>query len=255
MRAETHRIPVTGSESIVLDWIPPSAGEDTAVFLHGLGSHRRGEKALHFAERFAARGWGFMALDLRGHGESDGTMMGLSLSRSLADLAAALAWLPTPAKPRLLIGSSMGGAIIAWHRLLHPDPHGAVVLIAPSLAFPHRWLTELPPAELEAWRRQGVRTFRSEWIELQIGWGIMEDAKAYDFQRLVRDYAAPTLILHGMDDTAVDWHGSVSFAETCPYADITLVLIKAGDHRLTMQKTFLFDAMWAWQLERSASRA
>lgn len=249
MAAETHRIPVASGESIVLDWIPPSAGGETAVFVHGLGSHRRGEKALHFAERFAAQGWGFMALDLRGHGESDGSMTELSLSRCLADLAAALAWLPRPAVPRLLIGSSMGGAVTAWHRVLHPDPRSAVALIAPSLAFPHRWLTELPPAEVDAWRRHGVRTFRSEWIELRIGWGIMQDAEAYDYQRLVREYAAPTLILHGMQDTAVDWRGSVRFAEACPYPDITLVLIKAGDHRLTRQKDFLFDTIWAWLLE------
>jgi hypothetical protein len=251
MAATTHRIGLPGGEHLVLDWTPPApGGTAAALFVHGLGSHRRGDKALHFAERFAALGWGFLALDLRGHGESGGGMRGLSLSRCLEDVSAALAWLPRPAAPRLLIGSSMGAAVVAWHRLLHPLPDGLSAFIAPSLAFPQRWAEELPPGELAAWQRAGVRRFRSEWIDLEIGWGLMEDARRYDAARLAREYATPTLILHGMQDVAVDWRASVRFLETCPCAELQLLLIKSGDHRLTEQRAYLFDALVAWLRER-----
>ncbi|MET0660893.1 MAG: alpha/beta hydrolase, partial [Steroidobacteraceae bacterium] len=66
---ETHRIAVDGSQSIVLDWFPATVDARVALFVHGLGSHRRGEKASYFAERFNARGWTYAAVDLRGHGE------------------------------------------------------------------------------------------------------------------------------------------------------------------------------------------
>ena len=70
------------------------------MFVHGLGSHRRGEKAVHFAERFNAQGWSFAAVDLRGHGDSDGTMHDLTMSGMLADLYSGLGW-PAELSPRI----------------------------------------------------------------------------------------------------------------------------------------------------------
>jgi hypothetical protein len=247
---EIHRIQA-GSEQIVFDWAVPRPGNTgVALFIHGLGSHRRGDKALHFAERFTALGWGFLAVDLRGHGESGGVMRDLSLTRCLEDLSAVLAWLPDAYVPRLMIGSSMGGAVVAWHRVLHPDPRGVSAFIAPSFAFPHRWAESLTPKELAHWQRSGVRNFRSEWLDLEIGWGLMEDARRYDPARLARDFQFPALILHGMRDVAVDWRTSLQFVEACAGAEMNLVLIKDGDHRLTEQKAYLFDEMAAWLRRR-----
>lgn len=255
MPPQTHRVVLPDGDFIVLDWTPPRAGvTDVAVFVHGLGSHRRGDKAVHFADRFAALGWGFMAVDLRGHGESGGTMRQLTLSRCVEDLATAIAWLPAGCVPTLMIGSSMGGAVVAWHALLHPDARRLSAFIAPSFAFPHRWAEDLPAQDLAEWQRTGVRTFHSDWIDLEIGWDLMADARRYEPARLIRDYAVPTLILHGMQDVAVDWRASVRFLEACPFPDLQLLLIKDGDHRLTEQKAYLFDAMAGWLRNRGALR-
>jgi alpha-beta hydrolase superfamily lysophospholipase len=255
--ARTERIPVADGEAVAVDWTPPrEPGGPAAVVVHGLGSHRRGDKALHFAERFAAQGWGFLALDLRGHGDSDGALRDLTLTRMLADLRAALDWLAAQgAGPRpVLIGSSMGGAVIAWHALEHPRDVGPLAMIAPSLQFPGRLAWQLGPAAMEDWKRTGVRRFESEWIDLQIGFGLMEDALNYDPQKLLAGFQSPTLILHGMKDSAVDWRTSLGFLEDCRYPHLELLLIKGGDHRLTEHKAFLFDAMWAW-LRRAGVRA
>jgi alpha-beta hydrolase superfamily lysophospholipase len=244
-----HELRLPSGETLVFDWAPPAAGSDVAVFVHGLGSHRRGDKALHFAERFAAIGWGFLALDLRGHGESGGSIEQLSLSRCLEDLHAALSWLPSAPAPRLLIGSSMGGAVAAWYQLRHPHPGRHVALIAPSLRFPARY-TELPAPELAEWRRAGIRRFASEWIDLRIGYGLVADAAQYPYEALLSGYAAPTLILHGVQDVAVPWRESVAFLEQAACPDVDVVLVKQGDHRLTAHKAFLFDAIAAWLRQR-----
>lgn len=251
MDCHTERIPVADGEAVVVDWYPPPAGTTpahAAVFVHGLGSNRRGDKALHFAERFHANGWGFLAVDLRGHGDADGTMHDLTMTRMLADLAAALGWLAERgvAGPPALIGSSMGGAVIAWHHLEHPRGTGPLVMIAPSLQFPGRLAWELGPAAMEDWKRTGVRRWESDWIDLEIGYGLMEDALNYNPQKLLLGYQAPTLILHGMKDDAVDWRTSLGFVEDCRYPQIDLLLLKQGDHRLTEHKALLFDTMWAW---------
>ena len=134
----------------------------------------------------------------------------------------------------------------AWYHLLHPGRVGALACIAPSFNFPGSLLTELDARELEAWRSSGLRRIRNEWLDVQVGYGLMEDAKAYDAERLVRGYAAPTLIFHGMNDDAVDWRASRRFVENCPCETLDLLLIKEGDHRLTDYKTYMFEIMLAW---------
>jgi len=132
--AETHRIPIVGNESICLGWYPKDLGARTAIFLHGLGSNRRGEKALHFAECFNKQGWAFAALDLRGHGDSDGLMRDLTMSRMLADVHATRLWLEARgvAERPVLIGASMGAAVIAWYALQHECEVDALIMIAPA---------------------------------------------------------------------------------------------------------------------------
>ncbi len=248
--AETHRIHLGEDARIVLDWIPPNAGHATAVFVHGMGSHRRGEKALYFADRFAARGWGFLAPDLRGHGESGGAIRDLTFSALLADLECVVEWalsrIGGGGAPILLIGSSMGGALAAWHTLRHPGRVSGVVMIAPSLSFPHSLTAKLTDEELAAWRRKGSRRITSQWLDLELGYGVVEDARRYDPERLSRDYATPTLIFHGMADDAVPWQGSLEFIQGNESPQIDLMLFKGGGHRLTAHKERIFDCTISW---------
>ena len=257
MTTITHTLTIAEGESILLDWTPPAATDGPiAGFVHGLGSNRRGDKALYFTQRFIAEGWGFITLDLRGHGDSGGEMRELSLSRCLADLSAALAWVREQAPgspPPVLIGSSMGGAVAAWQHMADPGSTGPLVFIAPSLQFPGSLAWQLGPAAMEAWKREGVRVFESDWITLEIGINLMEDALDYDPQRLLKGFSAPALIFHGMKDDAVDWRASLSFVEDCPCPQLELVLLKDGDHRLTDHKAFLFDTLWAWLRSREAA--
>jgi len=249
--SQRRELPLQTGETLVFDWAPPAAGCPVAVFIHGLGSHRRGEKALHFAGRFVRLGWGFLALDLRGHGESGGSIEQLSLSRCLEDVRAVLDWLGAPLAPRLLIGSSMGGAVAAWYQVRHPAAGLHVALIAPALRFP-AGMTQLPPRDLAEWKRAGFRRFTSEWIDLRIGFGLVEDAQQYPYEELVRRYEAPTLVLHGLKDAAVPWRESVEFLERAACPDVDVVLVKQGDHRLTAHKDFLFDVMTGWMRQRGA---
>ena len=246
---ETHRLQISEDAAIVLDWTPPAiTPARSAVFIHGLASNRQGEKATAFREGFASRGWGFLSVDLRGHGDAGGSIQDLTLSQCLEDMAAALDWLVERGggeKP-VLIGSSMGGAVAAWRHLAHPRETGPLVLIAPSLQFPGRMAWQLGPAAMEEWKTTGLRRFESDWIDLEIGFGLIDDGINYDPQKLLRGHAAPTLIFHGMKDDAVPWRTSSTFQEDCPYPQIDLVLLKDGDHRLSEHKEFLFDTMWAW---------
>lgn len=250
MPVEIHRIPILADQSIVVDWYPAAPGARVAVFVHGLGSNRRGEKVLHFARAFNAQGWAFATLDLRGHGESGGSIRELTLSNMLTDLRVLLAWVAARevAEQPVLIGSSMGGAVIAWHAL--EQKVASLVMIAPSLRFPLGIAAQIGPEAMQEWQRVGVRAWRSEWIDLEIGFGLMQDAAKYDFARLEQGLHSATLILHGMADDAVDWRHSAAFAAACRHPHVDLLLMKDGDHRLTDRKELLFDIIWAWLQRR-----
>ncbi|MEE8396169.1 MAG: alpha/beta fold hydrolase [bacterium] len=247
----THFLPIQGGEggqALAVDWWEPDgeAARGTAAFVHGFGSNRRGDKALFFAERFTRNGWNFLSLDMRGHGDSGGTMEGLTLTRCLADLGLALDWVPAGAGAPVLIGSSMGAAVAAWYSLFNPGRVAANVMIAPALAFPAGLAGRLSAAEMEQWKKRGKLRWESEWLDVQIGYGLLEDGERYDLERLVAGYNVRTLIFHGMLDDSVDWRASQDFALRCPAPGIDLVLLKAGDHRLTDHKAFLFATLWGW---------
>ena len=245
-----HRLPVSGGGSIVVDWTAPSGANPIALFIHGFGSHRRGDKAIYFAVRFVDLGWGFLSLDLRGHGESDGAMRDMTMTRLLEDLSAVTDWLPNKNLPVLLVGSSMGCALGAWHLLRQPGQTKGMVMIAPSLRFPAGLAANLPEPEQAEWKRSGVRRVKNEWLDVELGYGLAEDALRYDPARLEREHRVPTLIFHGMADASVDWRQSLAFTERCPAGQIDLSLIKDGDHRLTAHRKFLFDTMISWWSER-----
>lgn len=253
MARGTHRIPVGGGESLALDWYPGTAGEPAALFVQGLGSHRRGEKALYFAQRFNSLGWAFAAVDLRGHGDSDGTLRELTMSRMVKDVEATREWLemrgigPRP----VLIGSSIGGAAIAWHTARHAAETRALVMLGPSLYFPAGLAAAIGATQMQEWERAGVRRWRSRWIDVEVGFGLMQDAPAYDVRDLMRRLRCPTLVFHGMEDEVVDWRETARFLQHCSSRDMEMVALKDGDHRLTAHKALIFDLLWAWLAHRT----
>ncbi len=252
MTPEVHRIEVRSGESIAVDWYPAVPGARAALFVHGLGSNRRGEKAVYFGERFNEKGWAFAALDLRGHGQSDGSIGDLTMSRMVADLGAAATWIGERgvARDLVLIGSSMGAAVVAWHSLAKPAKTSPLVMIAPALRFPGSLVADLGPEAHDRWRRTGRWRFQSEWIDVEIGYRLAEDGAQYDPDRLLGGHTAATLIIHGMRDETIDWNDSLGFARQC-HAPVDVVLISRGDHRLTEHKELMFDTLWAWLEHRA----
>jgi uncharacterized protein len=241
---EVFRLEIADGQSIVLDWYPAGAHAPVMLYIHGLGSHRRGEKVRYFARQFNAAGRAFAALDLRGHGDSDGELRELTMSRLLEDVAAAAHWAAARCSDRLvLIGASMGASVAAWYAAGHPAMTDALILIAPALRFP-----------------AGELRVRSEWIDVTLGRDLLDDANHYDPDALPRELATPALLIHGLQDSAIPWELSADFVRARarwrtgapPVTD--LVLLGDGDHRLTARKELLFALMYAW-LERGVPPA
>jgi alpha-beta hydrolase superfamily lysophospholipase len=225
--------------------VPPTCeNPDTiVVYVHGFASSRRGEKALYFGERFVARGDAFLTFDLRGHGESSGTMAELTVTRALADVETIFAWARERCARLVVVGSSLGGHLAAWAAARNSDAIAANLLIAPAFAFYENRVRDLGPEGAARLREDGYAIVRNEWVTTTIGRELVEDAVGYGMDRLLPIYRTATLILHGTEDTTVPLAGSVDFVRRSAARPLELVAIAGGDHRLTDHKAVLFDHM------------
>lgn len=234
-----------GRARLALTWTSgTNATAPVWVFLHGLGSDRKGEKAQRLHDHLAGRGPGFLALDFTGHGASGGDCHGLSLSRNLDDIGRAVSFLreEAPAAPRILVGSSMGGIAALWYAALHPGAALRVFAIAPALSMAARFAASLSAAARRDWEDRGFLSVSIGDRDLEIGWGMVPDEAGYPSGRLARDLRIPSLLIHGEEDAVVPPELSRDFAEACAAAD--LIEIEGGDHRLSEHKDLLFEIMW-----------
>jgi non-heme chloroperoxidase len=104
---------------------PGEEGRAPVVFLHGGGQTRH--SWARTAERLARGGWPTLALDLRGHGDSDWAPDGdYRLEAFAADLLAVIATLE---RPPVLVGASLGGVTSLLVSGQHPDRVAGLVLV------------------------------------------------------------------------------------------------------------------------------
>ena len=97
--------------------ISPDHPQRTFVFIHGFGG--QAEQWHYQMQKFAVENR-VIALDMRGHGLSDKAGSGYDMPQLVSDLETALTLLKVKGK-NVLVGHSMGGAIVTEYALKHPD--------------------------------------------------------------------------------------------------------------------------------------
>jgi pimeloyl-ACP methyl ester carboxylesterase len=186
----------------------------TLVFLPGYASDMEGTKALAldaFAER---RGLAMLRLDYSGTGSSGGRFEDGTLAAWLEEALAAVDRLTEG--PLVVIGSSMGGWIALHLALLRPDRVQALVGIAAAPDF-----TDWGFADGEAAERQGLALgfWRSGQSLLLLDQEIAVDC--------------PVRLLHGEPDEEVPLEVAFRLMRTLRSADVQLLTLKGGGHRLS----------------------
>ena len=115
--------------------------------------------------------------------------------QQLADLAAIRQFLMSRGHTRLgLVGSSMGGFAAAWFARQNPDAVVGCVLLAPAFGFLDRRWGRLTREEREAWRRTGRLRVTNEWVDAEIGYGLVEERAKFRPADLADEWRTPALI-------------------------------------------------------------
>lgn len=233
-RRETVRLTPPAGEALVGSLsFAEAVGPSAVLYVHGFGSTRRGAKADALEAECGRRGWTFAAFDFHGHGESGGDLVALRGSALQEDLDRVQADLAERGVRRLfLVGSSMGAWAAAWFAVRRPEAVGAAVFLAPAFRFLDARWARLDDAAREQWRRTGRLRVRNEWLDTEIGYGLMEERERFPTPELMWRWSAPLLIFHGMRDDVVRYADSLDFMEKTLHPDVELRLLKDAGHRL-----------------------
>lgn len=125
-----------GGVPIVYDvWTPDVPPRAVVILAHGFGEHAR--RYDHVTQRLGQAGLVTYALDHRGHGRSGGKrVMVRDVSEFTGDFdtLVGLATRENPGLTRIVLGHSMGGAIVFAYGVERPDNYDLMVLSAPAVA-------------------------------------------------------------------------------------------------------------------------
>ncbi len=209
-------------------------GRDPGVmWLGGYHSDMDGNKAQAVAAWAGRSGRACLRFDYYGHGRSSGDFRLGTISRWRDD---ALAVLDTVAQgPQILVGSSMGGWISLLLARARPERIAGLLLIAPAADFTEVLIWQRLP---EAAQRQVLE--EGSWLRpsdhgdepYPVTRKLIEDGRSNLVLNLKTAPGVPVRILHGMADQDVPWQHALTTVEAIE-GDVSLTLVKHGDHRLS----------------------
>ena len=219
-------------------WPAPSETVGQLLLVHGLGEHARRYDLL--VNTLWANGWHVLAYDQLGHGQSPGPRGDLPFADALVeDLAAVYNQWGSSELPRVVLGHSMGGLVVAdWisGRLSpHHKPVG-IVLSSPALGaktnliqrfllatlpkiFPHLCVANGVNPALISHDATVVKQYRADPLvhnrisALLAAWII---ARGGEVQQRASDWRTPTLVQYAGDDYLVDAEATRQFIQNSP---------------------------------------
>jgi pimeloyl-ACP methyl ester carboxylesterase len=204
------------------------------VFLGGFKSDMTGSKAAALDGFCGRRGLGFLRFDYSGHGESSGDFIDGSISRWTEDALAAFDRLTEG--PQIVIGSSMGGWIMLLVALARRERVKGLIGIAAAPDFTEELIwRSLSEAEQARLMHEGRLAQPSEYSEepYVITGKLIEDGRKHLLLGQPIAIDAPVRLLQGMADPDVPFHTAERLAKRLTSKDVTVTLVKDGDHRLS----------------------
>lgn len=220
-------------ETIAYTKVDATANSPTLVWLSGFNSDMSGSKALAVRDWAEETGFGYLAFDYFGHGQSSGDFAKGTISRWREDCLTAVDELTDG--PLVLVGSSMGGWMALLTALARTDRVEAMLLIAPAPDFTEKLLwKELSGAAQEEIAHNGFWMRPSDYGEpYPITRDLIADGKHWSILDAPIELSMPVTILQGKMDPDVPWTHALKVQEKIVSPDCDFHLIKDGEHRLS----------------------
>ena len=254
-RGEENFTGLDGHELRERCWIPDGETRGTVVLVHGLKDH--GARYDHAGSWLSGRGYAVYALDLRGHGESEGERFFVNaFDEYVEDLIVFLDRVRDKGseKPLFLLGHSMGGAVASLLVLKRKPKLAGLILTAPALEpaenvspllirlsavisrfFPKAPVTKVDikslshlPEIVEAARKDPLSNERP--APARTGYEILRAMGR--IRERASEISAPLLVMHGTEDYLTNPRGSENLFERAGSPDKTIKLYEGLYHEI-----------------------
>lgn len=181
-----------------------------------------------------------LRFDYSGHGKSGGLFVDGTISAWLEQ--ALHMFTRYTGGRRIVVGSSMGGwlALLLLRKLQQSDPRAArriagIVLIAPAADMTADLMWETFPASVRAeLAEKGLHMRPSQYGDpYPITVALIKDGESHLMLKDGLDCDCPVRILQGDADVDVPPEHAIKVYDAIRSSDVTLTMIKGGDHRLS----------------------
>ena len=232
----------TGKEARKIAVRRRAGGMPGFVWLGGYRSDMAGTKAEALDRWCAEKGLACCRHDYSGHGESGGRFRDGTISRWTEESLAVFDAFTDG--PQILVGSSMG----AWIALLmarelkrrgETKRLAAMLLIAPAPDFTHELMwPQLSDAQKREIVEKGFLEEASQYSDEPNIYtkALFDDGKKNLVMTAPIDLGCPVHIVQGMKDPDVPYAHAMKLAECLPSENVTVTLVKDGDHRLSREQ-------------------
>jgi pimeloyl-ACP methyl ester carboxylesterase len=201
------------------------------VFLPGYASDMEGTKALALDAWALSKGHAFVRFDYGGCGASEGAFEDQSLDDWLSDVCAVI---DATVGPVVLVGSSMGGWLMLLAALARPERVIGLIGIAAAPDFTDWGYSD---AEKQVLLRDGrleqPSPYGAPMLTTRALWQSGEALRVLDTPIAIH---SPVRLIHGQADNDVPWDISMRIEARLRSADVQVILVKDGDHRLSREQ-------------------
>lgn len=219
---------------IVGVWNEPLKKTKKAIILaHGITVNKDEDGIfVSLVNQLQSYGFAVLRFDFRGHGESEGKSVEMTLNDEVSDLRAAVNYVLEKGYKKIgLLGASFGGGIATLYTSKNQNKLKCLCLWYPVLDYDHWFFNPTAPWRKEEKEQALILLKKQEWIkygkrEFLLGKNLFEEMKRSFPYKELQKIKIPMVIIHGDKDTHVSYEDSRKYVRK----NDELITISGADH-------------------------
>jgi pimeloyl-ACP methyl ester carboxylesterase len=213
------------SKSGKVAFIHDKVDDEAVVILgHGYLSNKKSRTNTALSERLNKAGISTISYDMYGHGESEGDIVLLSISKVVDNLLAVYDYAKGQGYSKIGLSGSSYTGIVSLIAASKRD-FTALSLKCPVFDSKRLWDSRHGPEGIQKWKEDGyIDAFGNRWH-----YGAYEDASSYDMEDVASRITAPVLVIHGDRDVTVPLQHATDIVKHVK-GENELVIVQGADH-------------------------
>lgn len=212
------------------------ATDKCVILCHGIGYHKDEDEDLfkNFSKRLCDLGFNVFRFDFRGHGESGGKSVDMTITGETMDLEAAVKFLQSKGfKDFGILSQSFAGGAVSFFTASHQDVVKALVLWNSGIDYAEK-INPTLPWTTKYWGKPAFdRAEKFGFTEIgskqfKVGRKLMDEVRTLKPWKELLKISTPTLFVHGDKDSYIRVEDSIKYSHMMKNAK--LEIIKGANH-------------------------